>query len=95
MRIMGLGILSDFCAEHADCRKWIANWISDVRHSQWKTTHDIKERYASASFLADNIVTFNVRGNEYRLEVRIALRTGIVLVRWMGTHAEYTKRKQT
>ncbi|MEO8442459.1 MAG: type II toxin-antitoxin system HigB family toxin [Betaproteobacteria bacterium] len=42
--------------------------------------------------MADSIVIFNVKGNRYRLEVRIAYNTGIVVVRWAGTHAEYTKR---
>ena len=30
------------------------------------------QRYASASFLADNAVIFNVKGNRYRLEVLVA-----------------------
>lgn len=33
-----------------------------------------------------------VARNRYRLEVRIAYNTGIVVARWAGTHAEYTKR---
>ena len=44
------------------------------------------------SFVANNMVMFNVKGTRYRLEVRIAYNTGIVVVRWAGTHAEYTKR---
>ena len=44
------------------------------------------------NFLADNIVIFNVKGHRYRLEVRVAYNTGIVIVRWAGTHGEYTKR---
>jgi mRNA interferase HigB len=46
----------------------------------------------AASFLPDNLVIFNVKGNHYRLEVQIAYRTGIVVVQWIGTHADYTKR---
>ncbi|CAK0475987.1 Uncharacterized protein conserved in bacteria [Burkholderia pseudomallei] len=93
MRVIGLGVLSAFCDEHADCRKWVSNWIQDVKQSTWTTTHDIKLRYPSASFLAENIVIFNVRGNSYRLETQVALDTGVVAVKWIGTHAEYDKRK--
>ncbi len=46
---------------------------------------------ASASFLAGNIVIFNVKGNRYRLEVRVAYNIGGSVL-WAGTHAEYTKR---
>lgn len=93
MRVIGLGLLSAFCDEHADCRKWISNWVRDVKQSTWATTHDIKSRYPTASFLASNVVIFNVRGNDYRLEVQVTLAVGVVVVKWIGTHAEYTKRK--
>lgn len=32
------------------------------------------------------------KGNEYRLEVVVAYRTGIVTIVWAGTHAEYDER---
>jgi mRNA interferase HigB len=38
------------------------------------------------------VVIFNVKGNRYRLEVQVAYRTGVLVVRWIGTHAQYTKR---
>lgn len=94
MRIIGLGRLHAFCADHADCRTWIANWISDIKKSQWKTTHEIKQRYPSVSFLANQMVIFNVRGNGYRLETQIALGVGTIVVLWIGTHAAYTRRKR-
>jgi len=93
MRIIGLGVLSAFCDEHADCRKWISNWIRDVKQSAWATPHDIKSRYPVASVLAENVVIFNVRGNEYRLEAQVAFGIGVVAIKWIGTHAEYDKRK--
>jgi mRNA interferase HigB len=92
MQIAGRDKLDAFSGTHADVRAWIENWIVDAEAAQWRTPQDIKRNYASASFLADNIVIFNVKGNHYRMEVRVAYRTGIVVVRWAGTHAEYTKR---
>lgn len=92
MRIIGLSILHNFGAAHADSRGWIANWTGDVRASSWKSMQDIKNRYPSASFLANNIVIFNARGNNYRVETQIAFAVGIVAVKWMGTHAEYLRR---
>lgn len=92
MRVIGLNRLHKFCLTHADCRKWVANWIGDVRVSQWKNTHDVRAKYPSASFLANNTVIFNVRGNEYRLEAQIAYGVGTVAVSWIGNHAEYSQR---
>ncbi len=49
-------------------------------------------RYATASFLPGKVVIFNVRGNNYRSEVHVAFRNGIVTVLWMCTHSEYDAR---
>jgi mRNA interferase HigB len=92
MKLLGMEILDSFIRKHADARGWIENWIADVRGGEWRGTQDIKDRYKSASFLGDNIVIFNVKGNDYRLEVQVAYQIGIVLVKWAGTHSEYDKR---
>jgi mRNA interferase HigB len=92
MRLVGRNKLDVFCSGHADARPWLANWIADTESAHWLRPDDIKRTYASASFLASNVVIFNVKGNRYRLEVQVAYKTGVVVVRWLGTHAEYTKR---
>ena len=92
MLIVGRQKLSDFVDAHADARSWIENWIADTEQAHWRTLQDIKNVYASVSFLSGNVVIFNVKGNHYRLEVQLSYNTHVVIVRWAGTHAEYTKR---
>ncbi|MGV7211296.1 type II toxin-antitoxin system HigB family toxin [Oxalobacteraceae bacterium A2-2] len=60
--------------------------------SQWRSSHDIKLRYRSASFLPGNVVIFNVRGNAYHLETQVAYRVGAVAVTWIGSHVQYMRR---
>jgi mRNA interferase HigB len=92
MKLVGRVVLERFCAAQPNCRRWIAAWISDVQGSTWRSPQDIKAHYASASFLADSVVIFNVRGNNYRLVVRVAYQVQVVSVQWIGTHAEYDKK---
>ena len=94
MRVVGKRRLEDFCGNHADSRKWIENWVADTERAAWKTPQHIKDRYASLSVLSNNVIIFNVKGNEYRLEAMVAFNTGTVIVRWVGTHAEYDKRNR-
>jgi len=51
----------------------------------------LKAKYRSASLVGDNRVVFNIKGNHFRLVVRIIYRTRIVYVRFVGTHAEYDR----
>jgi len=41
--------------------------LAEAMEARWTGPMDIKRRYPSASFLAGNVVIFNVRGNRYRL----------------------------
>ena len=94
MNVVGRDQLQAFCEKHAETRKWLEHWLSEVEASSWVTPNDIKKKYASASFIGNNTVIFNVKGNDYRMETTVAYKTGIVAVRWLGTHAEYDKRNK-
>ncbi|HEY7805384.1 MAG TPA: type II toxin-antitoxin system HigB family toxin [Orrella sp.] len=92
MQILGLPIIEAFKKDHAASRGPLDAWRAAVEREQWKTTHDIKHRYRSADFLADNKVIFNIKGNSYRLVVQVRYQNGIVVVLWVGTHADYDKK---
>lgn len=94
MRIVGLGMLDEFSATYSDARSWINNWIAETAAATWRTPQDVRNRHASASFLAGNVVIFNVKGNRFRLETLIPYNTGVVIVRWIGTHAAYERRSK-
>ena len=94
MKIIDRERLDRFCRKHADARRWIENWLSDVEAATWRSPRDIRGHYASASFLGERMVLFNVKGNAYRLETGVAYRTGAVAIDWIGTHAAYDERNR-
>ncbi len=53
--------------------------------------NDIKMDYPSASILQDNRVVINIKGNTYRLVIKINYKFGIVWIRFVGAHGEYDK----
>jgi mRNA interferase HigB len=91
MKVIGLEILDDYANQHCDIRGQIAAWIGEAKAAEWQTPADIRARYATASFLSDNRVIFNIKGNKYRMETKISFKNKIVLIRRIGTHAEYSK----
>jgi len=93
MRLLGVLKLDEFKKAHADTRGALDAWRKEVEQANWRTSQDIKRRYPSADFLAGNRVIFNIKGNSYRLVVQVRYQNGIVAVEWIGTHAEYDKKK--
>jgi len=93
MTLVGQDKIDAFIKRNAQARKPVQAWVAEAGNAQWKTSQDIKNRYRSADFLKNNRVIFNVKGNRYRLVAKISYQTAVVLVEWIGTHAEYDKQK--
>lgn|SRR5690606_569016 len=91
MRVFSRKTLVEFWTKHADAEQPLKSWFSEAEKARWKTPADIKSLHPSTSFLVDNRVVFNIKGNTYRLIVKINYDYGQVFVRFIGTHAEYDK----
>ncbi len=91
MRVIAKKILHEFWEKHSDSKEQLKSWFQETSDSKWKGPKEIKKEYPSASFLADNRVVFNIKGNKYRLIVRINYDYQMVWIRFIGTHAEYDK----
>lgn len=93
MRLVGRQLLDDFAMRHAEIRSPLNAWICEVEEAQWKGSADVKARYPTASFLSDNRVIFNIKGNKFRVETKLNYDVKVVLATRIGTHAEYSKWK--
>jgi len=91
MRIAGLELLDKFKTKHADVCTQIDAWICEVEEAIWQKPNDVKRRYPNASILGDKRVVFNIKGNSYRVDTKIAYIQQIVFIKRIGTHAEYSK----
>lgn len=89
MRVIGVPILEEFMRRHLEVKKPVQAWLAEARNATWKAPHELKEQYSSASILKGGRVVFNLKGNKYRLVVRIDYRMQIVRIEKVGTHDEY------
>ncbi len=91
MRIISKKVLREFWEKYSDSQQQLKSWYKENSNAEWKNTKNIKNEYPSASFLRDNRVVFNIKGNKYRLIVKINYDYHMVWIRFIGTHAEYDK----
>lgn len=76
---------------HTDCEQQLKSWYKEATEAQWEKPEDIKKIYRTSSILQGNRVVFNIKGNTYRLIIKINYEFGIIWIRFIGTHAEYDK----
>jgi len=91
MRVIAKRTLRDFWEKHADSEQSLKSWYHESQNAQWKTPNDVKKHYPSASILVNNRIVFNIKGNKYRLVVKINYDFQIIWIRFVGTHAGYDK----
>lgn len=92
MNVLGRDKIVSFYTKHAHAKSALESWFSETKTAVWNTPQDIKNRYGSADFLAENRVIFNIKGNHYRLVIKVMYKNGIAVVEWVGTHTEYDKQ---
>jgi mRNA interferase HigB len=91
MRIISRKTLKDFYEKHASAKAPLEAWFHEAQSSDWSHPRDIKAAFPSADILPGNRVVFDIKGNTYRLIVKIHYNRRIVFIRFVGTHAEYDR----
>lgn len=91
MHIISIKKLRTFWKIHPDAEQSLRAWYTIAKHAQWQKPSDIKAEYSSASFVSDNRVVFNIKGNHYRLIVLAEYKKGKLFIRFVGTHAQYDR----
>jgi mRNA-degrading endonuclease HigB of HigAB toxin-antitoxin module len=74
--------------QHEGCGTKARKWKAQLGHPH-RTSRAGMPRQV---FLGGNRVIFNIKGNSYRLVVKVRFQNGIVMIEWGGTHAEYDKK---
>ena len=92
MQVLSRATLRAFWQRHPAAQKPLLVWLSVVEHASWSGPADVKARFGgNVDFVADNRAIFDIGGNKFRLIVHVAYRHHRVLVKFIGTHAEYDK----
>jgi mRNA interferase HigB len=91
VRVIANKTLKVFWTIHGDVEQQLKAWYREAEVAVWKTPQDVKSDYPSASILGDNWVVFNIKGNHYRLVVKINYAFSFVWIRFIGTHAAYDR----
>jgi mRNA interferase HigB len=93
MRVIAKRTLREFYTQPScrDAKGPLEAWHAEAVKANWRSPHDIKAQYRSASVISDAVVVFNIAGNKYRLVVKVDYQRQALYVKFVGSHAEYDK----
>lgn len=91
LRVISRKKLKEFWEKHPIAELPLKCWFKEVSNSSITSPTLLKNIYPSASILQNNRVVFNIKGNKYRLVVKINYDYQLLWIRFIGTHADYDK----
>ncbi len=92
MRVISKSAWRDVIANDPSVEGPISEWHKVAKHANWRSLAEVRKVYPHADFVGSYTV-FNIKGNNYRLIVKIEYRWQIIFVKQLLTHAEYSRGK--
>jgi len=90
--VIALRTLRQFWEVHPQAEIPLRAWYAIASKAEWASPADVKAQFGTTvDFVADNRIVFDRAGNKYRLIVHAAYPFKRLLVKFIGTHAEYDK----
>ena len=91
MVVISYKTIKGFIDEHRDAEDQLNNWYIIAEKSDWANFNDMKWLFNSVDAVGNDLYVFNIKGNTYRLIVRIIFRVRTIYIKFIGTHKEYDK----
>ncbi len=93
MRVISKKTLENYYTTHPDTKGALLAWYKMITSTDYTDFNHLKADFQTVDFVGNNHYVFNIRGNKYRLVVVVQFTPHRVLIRFIGTHAEYDKIK--
>ena len=90
MHVISRKALLEFEARRPDAGVPLDIWYRIARKATWKSLAGVRKTYPHADLVGPYTV-FNIKGNAFRLIVKIEYEFGLIFIKHVLTHAEYDK----
>ena len=93
MRIISERTIRIYYEAHPEAKSALQDWAGKVKEATWQNFADMKLTFNSVDYIGNQHYVFNIKGNDFRLVAVVKFTVHFVLIRFIGTHAEYDKIK--
>jgi mRNA interferase HigB len=92
LRIISKRRLRDFWEKNPDAETGLRFWHSVSKRVFWANPAEMKRVFPSAD-LVGKCTVFNIKGNDYRLIVKIEYANQTIYIKHVLSHKQYDKEK--
>jgi mRNA interferase HigB len=99
MRVLNTAELAKAGKKNTPLRNALEDWLETTEAAAWDSIQDVRKTFRTADGVPVKVTglgivvatVFNIKGNEFRLITTIDFVSGVVVVKEILTHAEYSK----
>ncbi len=89
MRIIAKSTLRDYWTENKDTEQALLSWYKVAIKAKWINFNEVKQQFGTCKVVGNDRIIFKIKGNNYRLIVKISFENQLIWIRFIGTHSEY------
>lgn len=91
MHVITYKRIKEFSIKHPQSSLALRDWYHRMNKLKLNGVNDVKRKFSDVDYIGDYRFVFNICGRKYRLVVIMFFVTKKVFIRFIGTHAEYSK----
>jgi mRNA interferase HigB len=91
VRVLSKKVLREFWISYPSSEQQLKSWFLEAIKARWDSPNTVKEEFPNSKLIPGNRVIFRIKGNHFRLVVKVNYKYGMIWIRFIGTHNEYDK----
>lgn len=91
MTVIAVQTLREYSRRYPDASGPLTGWYKMMKNGHYNSLTELREDFPTADFIPPNRVCFNIKGNTYRLIVRVTWGV-TVFIKDFVPHSEYSRK---
>ena len=88
MVVISYRTIREYTKDHKDIEGQLNNWYT-IEKIRLDNFNEMRQIFNAVDAVGNDLYVFNIKGNNYRLIVRIIFRVRTIYIKFIGTHKEY------
>ena len=89
MRIVAKSTLRDYWLKNKETEQTLLSWYKVAKKAKWSNFNEVQQQFGTCKVVGNDRIVFKIKGNNYRLIVKISFENQLIWIRFIGTHSEY------